>query len=96
MSLQQRPNRTVCAITIFGLSTIFTILTQLRAAEDKNRSKEMVATFSAETVGAEPTSFLPAVGNWLIGNEGNNKVLVVDGRKWSEGKPPPDWPTWHD
>src|SRR5262245_9233465 len=86
MSLQQHPKRTVCAITIFGLSTIFIIPTQLKAAEDKNRSKEMVVNFSAETIGAGPTSFLPAVGNWLVGNEGNNKVLVVDGRKWSEGQ----------
>ncbi|MHB1376478.1 MAG: LamG domain-containing protein [Candidatus Humimicrobiaceae bacterium] len=42
--------------------------------------------FSNETVGAVPTSFLPAVGNWVIGIDGNNKVLVVDGSKWKSGE----------
>ncbi len=42
--------------------------------------------FSGETVGAQPTSFVPAVGNWVIGVDGSNKVLVVDGRKWQEGQ----------
>ena len=86
MSPQQGHNRTLCAITIFGLSSIVIIPTLLKGAEDKNRSQQMVNDFSAETVGGEPTSFLPAVGNWLVGNEGNNKVLIVDGRKWSEGQ----------
>ena len=86
MSPQQGHNRTLCAITIFGLSSIVIMPTLLKAAEDKNRSQQMVNDFSAETVGGEPTSFLPAVGNWLVGNEGNNKVLIVDGRKWSEGQ----------
>lgn len=86
MSLQSSPNRTVCAITILGLSIILIMPTQLKAAEDKNKSKEMVNDFSTEALGAEPTSFLPAVGNWLVGNEGNNKVLIVDGGKWSEGQ----------
>jgi len=59
---------------------------QMTAAEEKMASREVVDDFSGETVGAEPTSFVPAVGNWLIGTDGNNKVLVVDGRKWSEGQ----------
>ena len=42
--------------------------------------------FSNETVGAVPTSFLPVVGNWVIGIDGNNKVLVVDGSKWKSGE----------
>ena len=42
--------------------------------------------FSQETVGSLPQSFTPAVGNWIIGTDGDNKVLVVDGRKWSRGK----------
>ena len=59
---------------------------QMTAAEEKMASREVVDDFSGETVGAEPTSFVPAVGNWLIGADGNNKVLIVDGRKWSEGQ----------
>ncbi len=46
----------------------------------------IVDDFSTETVGATPLSFAPAVGNWLIGVDNGNKVLVVDGRKWSRGQ----------
>jgi hypothetical protein len=42
--------------------------------------------FSDETVGAEPKSFLSVVGVWRIETDGNNKVLVVDGRQWKEGQ----------
>ena len=42
--------------------------------------------FSSESVGAEPTSFLSMVGVWRIEADGNNKVLVVDGRQWKEGQ----------
>jgi hypothetical protein len=86
MSTQQSSKSFIFPIAILGLITFFMIHAQLRAAEDKTKPKEMVDDFSAETVGAEPASFVPAVGNWLIGNDGNNKVLVVDGRKWSEGQ----------
>ena len=43
--------------------------------------------FSTETPGAPPSSLTPVVGNWLIGLDGNNPVLVVDGRAWSRGQP---------
>jgi hypothetical protein len=42
--------------------------------------------FSDETVGAESKSFVSVVGVWRIEAEGNNKVLVVDGRQWKEGQ----------
>jgi len=42
--------------------------------------------FSNESVGTEPKSFLSVVGVWRIETEGNNKVLVVDGRQWKEGQ----------
>ena len=42
--------------------------------------------FSDETVGAEPKSFLSVVGVWRVEADGNNKVLVVDGRQWKEGQ----------
>ncbi len=41
--------------------------------------------FSGETVGAPPKTFTAAVGNWIIGSDEGNKVLVVDGRKWKQG-----------
>ena len=42
--------------------------------------------FSDETVGVEPKSFVSVVGVWRIENDGNNKVLVVDGRQWKQGQ----------
>jgi hypothetical protein len=42
--------------------------------------------FSDETVGAEPKSFVSVVGVWRIEADGNNKVLVFDGRQWKEGQ----------
>src|SRR5215831_472870 len=42
--------------------------------------------FSNESVGAEPKSFLSVVGIWRIETDGGNKVLVVDGRQWKEGR----------
>jgi hypothetical protein len=86
MSIQQNSKFLIFATAMLGFSTIFILRSHLSAAEDKNSSKQMVEDFSGETVGAEPASFVPAVGNWLIGIDGNNKVLVVDGRKWSEGQ----------
>ena len=51
------------------------------------RSAEgQVFDFSQETVGAEPNSFAAVVGNWVVANDGNNRVLAVDGRRWQEGR----------
>ena len=42
---------------------------------------------SKEKAGAEPKSFLPVVGNWLIVEEDGKKVVLVDGRQWRKGQP---------
>jgi hypothetical protein len=63
-----------------GLSFLFLISATAWTADSH------IENFEAETVGAEPKSFAAAVGNWTIGVEGQNKVLVVDGSKWEEGK----------
>jgi hypothetical protein len=42
--------------------------------------------FSDEKVGEAPKSFVPVVGNWHIGKEHNNLLLVVDGTNWSKGQ----------
>jgi hypothetical protein len=47
---------------------------------------EVVETFEAETVGAEPKSFSPLVGNWVVVDESGNKRLSVNGSKWSSGQ----------
>jgi hypothetical protein len=86
MSTRQDYRLVVFAAAILAVSTILAVRGHVTAAQDKMEPKGIVADFSEETVGAEPVSFVPAVGNWLIGVDGNNKVLVVDGRKWSEGQ----------
>ena len=47
---------------------------------------EMTQTFDSETVGAEPKSFSAAVGNWIVVDEAGNKVLSVNGSRWSRGQ----------
>jgi hypothetical protein len=40
-----------------------------------------------EKTGAEPTHFLPIVGNWIVAQDGAKNVLMVDGRQWKRGDP---------
>jgi len=46
-----------------------------------------VFDLSTETIGAEPKTITPVVGVWTIAQDGNNKVLMVDGSRWKEGQP---------
>jgi len=62
-----------------GLSLIFSTSTSWAGTP-------IVTDFSTETVGAMPTTFAAAVGNWSIGIDDGNKLLLVDGRKWSRGQ----------
>jgi len=57
------------------------------APQKRAAGGEVRFDFSAETVGAPPQSFVPVVGNWVIGIDGDNRVLVVDGRRWQQGQP---------
>src|SRR5258708_25728856 len=43
--------------------------------------------FSAETLGAEPKSMTPVVSVWTVAQDGDNKVLMVDGSRWKQGQP---------
>ncbi len=58
---------------------------QVRPLEKPADSRAIVFDFSGETVGSAPKTFVPAVGNWIIGTDNGNTVLVVDGRKWRRG-----------
>jgi len=46
-----------------------------------------VFDLSTETVGAEPKTITPVVGVWTIAQDGNKKVLMVDGSRWKQGQP---------
>jgi len=69
------------------------IVSTAMAAETGRTTKKAVTgaadvilfDFSGETVGAPPKTFAAAVGNWVIGKDGENTILVVDGRKWKQG-----------
>ena len=56
-----------------------------KSAPAKNEKGQTFFDFSTETVGAHPETFIPAVGNWVVGSDNKNTVLVVDGRKWKSG-----------
>ena len=55
------------------------------AKKSTSATSKKIFTFSEETVGAQPKTFPAAVGNWIIGKDADNTVLVVDGRKWKRG-----------
>ena len=40
-----------------------------------------------DKLGAEPSTFLPMVGNWVVADEAGKKVVRVDGRVWKRGQP---------
>lgn len=50
-------------------------------------ASQKVIDFSAETVGAESKSMTPVVGVWTVAQDGDNKVLMVDGSRWKQGQP---------
>jgi hypothetical protein len=56
------------------------------ASAVRQPGSELKFDFQDETIGAQPKSFLPIVGNFSIGAEGDNKVLVIDGRAWKQGQ----------
>jgi hypothetical protein len=60
--------------------------TSVTSAQGQQAPPDVRFDFESETVGGQPKSFVPIVGNFTIGNEGDNKVLVIDGRKWQQGQ----------
>src|SRR5262245_14626787 len=74
--------KTLLAATLgaFALTGDFT------ASAQGQKTPEIKFDFEDETVGGQPKSLLPIVGNFAIGTEDNNKVLVIDGRNWQQGQ----------
>ena len=70
--------KTTIASVVCALSAGFFALAQ------PNSVKIDVA---AEKAGAEPTHFIPIVGNWIVTRDGAKNVLMVDGRQWKRGDP---------
>jgi len=64
-----------------GLGVSLSITQPIQAGQ------EATFDFATEPVGAEPASFVAAVGNWMIGREGDNVLLMVDGATWARNQP---------
>jgi hypothetical protein len=60
--------------------------TSITSAQAQQTPPDVKFDFESETVGDQPKSFVPIVGNFTIGSEGDNKVLIIDGRKWQQGQ----------
>jgi len=69
----------VSALSIIGIGLIGLLLPSIA-------QQTASADFSAETVGAEPKSFISVVGVWRMEKEAEKVVLSVDGRQWKEGQ----------
>ena len=46
------------------------------------RAADVKVNLSKEKVGAEPTTFLPMVGGWVVVQDGPDKAIQVDGTQW--------------
>jgi hypothetical protein len=75
--MRTRKHAVTAAIAGIGITAL---LVSVHAAQP------LKIDFSDETIGAESKSFVSVVGVWRIEADGNNKVLVVDGRQWKEGQ----------
>ncbi len=87
-TLEYLPDKTASTIELVRTARAGEAGSELiKKSQDKNGHEVTLYDFSGETVGAPPKSFAAAVGNWLIGADGDNRVLVVDGRSWRRGVP---------
>ena len=50
---------------------------------------DLKVDLSKEKVGASPAAFEPMVGTWVVAKDGNENVVMVDGRPWVASKDNP-------
>jgi hypothetical protein len=74
---------TTIASVACALSANFLALAQPPLAQ----LKPVKIDVAGEKAGAEPTHFIPIVGNWIVTKDGAKNVLMVDGRQWKRGDP---------
>jgi hypothetical protein len=60
-------------------------LASLAPAVDAQSAMRIAVT--DDRTGAEPTRFVPLVGNWVVADDSGRKVVLVDGREWKRGQP---------
>jgi hypothetical protein len=51
------------------------------------KGKSVHVEVKKDKIGNESSQFLGIVGNWSVVQDGNSKVLAVDGRQWMKGQP---------
>ena len=68
-----------------GVSFTFSGNAQGQAASGSARPIRV--DVARDKVGAEPSTFVPMVGNWVVADEEGKKVVMADGREWKRGQP---------
>jgi hypothetical protein len=76
---------------VFTIAAVLTSISSPAQAEDENQGQSAsrnipVITFEEDAPGEAPKAVVPVVGNWRIGKDSDNQVLVVDGSEWSRGQ----------
>jgi hypothetical protein len=75
-------------MSLAQLSRAFVVVSALAAfAPSSGAQAAMRITVTDDRAGAEPSRFLPLVGNWIIAEDSGRKVVLVDGREWKRGQP---------
>lgn len=74
-------------VTAAALLLVATVACATGAQEPHaSRSRPVTIDLSKEKPGAEPTRFVPIVGDWIVAQDEGKKVVMVDGRKWKRGQ----------
>jgi len=68
-------------------NAIVLIATALAISPADAQSRSIRVDVGRDKVGAEPSTFVPMVGNWVVADEEGQKVVMVDGREWKRGQP---------
>lgn len=69
------------------LNTLAAVCVLAPSVMSGQAAKSIRVDVAKDRIGAEPTTFLPVVGNWVVAEEGGKKVVRVDGRVWKRGQP---------
>ena len=72
---------------LFGMALLFGATGSVALSALAAQTPTVVQLKAADKVGAEPKTFLPIVGDWVITQDDGKKVVMVDGRKWKRGQP---------
>jgi hypothetical protein len=66
----------------------FSLLTSVLLAATVSGA-EIKVDLAKEQAGKTPVTFEPMVGTWVVGQDGSDKVIMVDGRPWVASKDNP-------